>query len=63
VGSIVTADLRSGVGGGEEDVLLQAALRRNGGENPLKVMSPALTTVDGGLGDAGIVDVRERRTP
>jgi len=45
VGSIVTPICEVAFGGGEEDVLLQAALRRNGWGKSAEVMSPALTTV------------------
>src|SRR6267154_3445273 len=49
--------LGCGVGGGEEDVLLQAALRRNGRRETAISYVTGFDDGDGGLGDARIVDV------
>src|SRR5216683_4304581 len=51
--------LRSSVGGGEEDVLLQATLWRNGRRKTAESNVTGLDDGDGGLGDARIVDVGE----
>src|SRR5216684_9110005 len=53
------AELGSGIGGGEEDVLLQAALRRNGRRETAISYVTRFDDGDGGLGDARIVDVGE----
>src|SRR5882762_1925311 len=49
--------LGCGVGGREEDVLLQAALRRNGRRETAISYVTRFDDGDGGLGDARIVDV------
>src|SRR6266852_3239149 len=51
--------LGCGVGGGEEDVLLQAALRRKGRRETAISYVTRFDDGDGGLGDARIVDVGE----
>src|SRR5438552_10195169 len=53
------AQLGCGVGGGEEDILLQAALRRNGRRKTAVSYVTGFGDGDGGLGDARIVDVGE----
>src|SRR5260370_36484659 len=53
------AELGSSVGGGQEDVLLQAALRRNFWRKVAVSYVTRFDDGDGGLGDARIVDVGE----
>jgi len=60
VGSTVTPSWECGVGGGEEDVLLQAALRRNGRRKTAIIMSPALTMVTA-AGRCGALSTLEKR--
>src|SRR5258708_38638683 len=45
------AELRSGVGGGKEDVLLQAALRRDGWRNAAESNITGFDNGDGGPGN------------
>src|SRR6202040_1011773 len=53
------ANLRSGIGSREKDVLLQAALRRNGWRNAAKGDVSRLDNGDGRLGNAGVIDLGE----
>ena len=65
VGSIVDADLRSGVGGGKKDVLLQGPPWRRataGRKAAVELISWAWTMVDGGLRDAGIINFEKANT-